>query len=60
MGNTHNTALETKVVHGGSYSCPHLAVTPPIHQTSTFAFRDVEHGASLFAGQEDGSKAAPA
>jgi methionine-gamma-lyase len=30
------------------------AVVPPIYQTSTFKFRDADHGASLFAGREKG------
>ena len=30
------------------------AVTVPIYQTSTFAFRNARHGAALFSGQEDG------
>ncbi|MCP4591627.1 MAG: aminotransferase class I/II-fold pyridoxal phosphate-dependent enzyme [bacterium] len=54
MKNPDDASLETKVVHGGAYRCPHMAVTPPIHQTSTFAFRDVDHGAALFSGEEKG------
>jgi len=30
------------------------AVVPPIYQTSTFKFRDADHGAALFAGREKG------
>ena len=49
-----NVAPETRVIHSGTFECEHLAVTPPIHQTSTFSFRDVDHGAALFAGKEKG------
>ena len=47
--------IETKVVHGGQE--PDLvtgALAPPIYQTSTFAFKDAEHGARLFRGEEEG------
>jgi len=47
--------IETKVVHGGQG--PDLvtgALVPPIYQTSTFAFKDAEHGARLFRGEEEG------
>jgi methionine-gamma-lyase len=30
------------------------AVAPPIYQTSTFAFRDADHGARVFSGEEEG------
>ncbi|MDH7515744.1 MAG: aminotransferase class I/II-fold pyridoxal phosphate-dependent enzyme [Bacteroidota bacterium] len=46
--------IETKAVHGGEYHDPLGAVIPPIYQTSTFRFRDVDHGARLFRGEEDG------
>jgi len=54
MKNLNETSPETLVVHGGNFECEHLSLTPPIHQTSTFAFRDVAHGAALFAGREKG------
>lgn len=47
-------APDTVVVHGGVDHYEHGPVTPPIYQTSTFAFRDVAHGAALFAGTERG------
>jgi methionine-gamma-lyase len=45
---------ETKAVHAGITDNEHLAVVPPIYQTSTFKFRDTEHGAKLFANEEEG------
>ena len=47
-------APETLCVHGGVRQGEFRPVVPPIFQTSTFAFRDVDHGASLFAGAKDG------
>ena len=45
---------ETKSVHAGISDNEHLAVVPPIYQTSTFKFHDADHGASLFAGSGEG------
>lgn len=45
----------TQTIHAGQYPDPTTgAVAPPIIQTSTFAFRDCDHGAGLFAGSGDG------
>jgi len=44
----------TKSVHAGVTDNEHLAVVPPIYQTSTFKFSDADHGARLFQGKEDG------
>ena len=47
--------IETDVVHGGQHPDKHTgALSPPIYQTSTFAFRDADHGARLFKGEEPG------
>ena len=52
---THRwTSPETISVHGGIREGEFHPATPPIFQTSTFAFRDVDHGAGLFAGSGDG------
>ena len=45
---------ETKSVHAGISDNEHLAVVPPIYQTSTFKFHNADHGASLFAGDAEG------
>jgi len=44
----------TKSVHAGMIENEHLAVVTPIYQTSTFKFRNADHGAALFAGNEEG------
>ncbi len=46
--------IHTRLVHSGHHHDPAGAVTVPIYQTSTFAFRDAQHGAALFGGTEDG------
>jgi len=39
-------------VHSGDPST--LALVAPIHMTSAYQFKDADHGARLFSGQEDG------
>jgi methionine-gamma-lyase len=47
--------LTTRVVHAGQEPDPATgAVSPPIYQTSTFAFSDCRQGADRFAGTEEG------
>ncbi len=47
--------IETKIVHGGQHPDKETgALSPPIYQTSTFAFKNAEHGARLFSGEEEG------
>lgn len=47
--------IGSEVVHGTDGVDPITgAVAPPIYQTSTFAFKNAEHGAAIFAGTEDG------
>jgi methionine-gamma-lyase len=46
---------ETEIVHGvHADHVTSLDLVPPIHMTSTFRFRDAEHGADLFSGRGDG------
>lgn len=52
--NTKDCGINTKLIHAGHHSDPTGAVTVPIYQTSTFAFKSARHGAALFAGEEDG------
>jgi methionine-gamma-lyase len=49
-----NKKFDTQTVHAGIEEDVHGAVVPPIYQTSTFKFKNVEHGASLFSGTEEG------
>ncbi len=47
--------IESKIVHGGQHPDKETgALAPPIYQTSTFAFRNAEHGARLFKQEEKG------
>lgn len=45
---------ETQCIHAGYLHDEKGSVVTPIYQTSTFSFRDVDHGAALFAGKEKG------
>ena len=54
MKNIRNMSIETQAVHAGIEEDIHGAVVPPIYQTSTFKFKNVQHGANLFAGTEEG------
>ncbi len=47
--------FDTLAVHGSEGHDPYTgAVAPPIYQSSTFAFRDSDHGEGLFKGTEEG------
>jgi methionine-gamma-lyase len=50
-----NWGFATLAVHGSGGVCPHTgAVSMPIYQSSTFAFRSAEQGEKLFTGEETG------
>jgi methionine-gamma-lyase len=51
---TKRLGINTKLIHAGQTPDWTGAVTVPIYQTSTFAFRSAKHGTALFAGEEDG------
>ncbi len=52
---THkNLLMDSRCVHAGVGDDVHGAVVPPIYQTSTFKFKDAQHGADLFAGKQKG------
>ena len=51
---TKDLGINSKLIHAGHKPDPTGSVNVPIYQTSTFAFRDADHGAALFAGAEDG------
>jgi methionine-gamma-lyase len=52
--NTKDLGINTKMIHAGHKADPTGAVNVPIYQSSTFAFRNADHGADLFAGKEEG------
>ena len=55
MSEKKDFQLDTEVIHSGYHPDPVAhSVSPPIYQTSTFAFESAEHGAALFTGQEKG------
>ncbi len=54
MKNIRTFSPDTQVVHAGIDEYEFGAVVPPIYQTSTFKFRNVDHGANLFNGTEEG------
>ena len=51
---TKNKGFNTKLIHAGDFEDHYGSAVTPIYQTSTFAFRDAQHGADLFAGKEKG------
>lgn len=46
--------FESKQVHAGHFHDEFGSAVVPIYQTSTFRFRDADHGAACFAGKEKG------
>ncbi|MAT39474.1 MAG: methionine gamma-lyase [Ectothiorhodospiraceae bacterium] len=54
MKSARSLKLASQVVHAGIKEDPSGSVVTPIYQTSTFKFRDADHGAALFSGEEDG------
>lgn len=54
MENEIEMGLGTKCVHSGIKEYEFGPVVPPIYQTSTFKFKDADHGARLFKGEEEG------
>lgn len=46
--------INSILIHGGELEDEFGSAVVPIYQTSTFKFRNVQHGADLFAGKEKG------
>lgn len=51
---TKHLGTNSKLIHAGHKPDATGSVNTPIYQTSTFAFRNAEHGAALFAGSDEG------
>lgn len=51
---TKNKGFNTKLVHAGAYEDAFGSAVTPIYQTSTFSFKNAQHGADCFAGKSDG------
>ena len=57
MGDSTKRHLATRVIHAGQHSDPATgAVSVPIYQSSTFAFRNADEGAARFQGTDPGFK----
>ncbi len=44
----------TRQVHAGEFEDPMGSAVVPIYQTSTFKFKNADHGAACFSGEDDG------
>jgi methionine-gamma-lyase len=52
MKDISKRGMDTKIIHAGQHVDPATgAVATPIYQSSTFAFRDADHGAACFRGE---------
>ncbi|MQY80592.1 MAG: hypothetical protein GH151_15635 [Bacteroidetes bacterium] len=49
---TKNKGFNTKLIHAGNFKDTFGSATVPIYQSSTFSFRNAQHGANLFSGKE--------
>ena len=60
MKEGQNYGFATLCIHGKKHLDKHegarpiRAVSTPIFQSSTFAFENADHGAAIFAGEDDG------
>lgn len=51
---TKNLGFNSKLIHAGNIDDQFGSATVPIYQTSTFRFKDADHGAKCFSGESDG------
>jgi len=54
MEQIDDLSFESKQVHAGHFHDEYGSAVVPVYQTSTFRFRDADHGAACFAGKEKG------
>lgn len=54
MKNIRTAKADTQCVHAGTKEDAYGSVVTPIYQVSTFRFKDADHGARLFKGEENG------
>jgi len=52
--NTKNLGFNTKLIHARRIEDQFGSATVPIYQTSTFKFKNAQHGADCFSGASDG------
>lgn len=51
---TTDKGFNTKLIHAGAFEDEFGSATVPIYQTSTFKFKNAQHGADCFSGTSDG------
>jgi methionine-gamma-lyase len=51
---TSKKGFNTKLVHAGDFHDEFGSAVVPIYQTSTFSFKNAQHGADCFSGKDDG------
>ena len=51
---TKNAGFNSKLIHAGGYKDNLGSAVTPIYQTSTFSFKNADHGAACFSGESDG------
>ena len=52
--NTKDLGFSTKLIHGDDFEDQFGSATVPIYQTSTFKFKNAQHGADCFSGASNG------
>lgn len=51
---TKKSGFNTKLIHAGAFEEEYGSATVPIYQTSTFKFKNAQHGADCFSGKSNG------
>jgi len=51
---TNDKGFNTKLIHAGAFDDEFGSATVPIYQTSTFKFKNAQHGADCFSGKSNG------
>ncbi|HNW90829.1 MAG TPA: aminotransferase class I/II-fold pyridoxal phosphate-dependent enzyme [Bacteroidales bacterium] len=51
---TKKSGFNTKLIHAGAFDDEFGSATVPIYQTSTFRFKNAQHGADCFSGKSNG------
>jgi len=51
---TNDKGFNTKLIHAGAFEEEFGSATVPIYQTSTFKFKNAQHGADCFSGKSNG------
>ncbi|MCD6090155.1 MAG: PLP-dependent transferase [Bacteroidales bacterium] len=54
MMDTKKVGFNSKLIHAGGFHDVNGSAVTPIYQTSTFSFKNADHGAACFAGESEG------